>query len=182
MLSFTCSFPNTYTVYIYNIPFPHSRSDSKFIRFYIFFIRVVSLTTDNLVLCPARIMEITTHLSIFSHNLWIFEQCKISEDNCIASKSFTSCYNINSLKQIIGQICFAWKGTILPHRKVNPVKRIVLESKPEMCKWIIFKRFFPTHFCSLRFQYGEHMCSIIQIICNFIFSEIWNSIKSSNLL
>jgi hypothetical protein len=32
---------------------------------YIFFIRVVSLTTDNLVLGLARIMEITTHLSIW---------------------------------------------------------------------------------------------------------------------
>jgi len=57
-----------------------------------------------MVLGLARIMERTTNLSIFSHNLWIFEQCKKSEDNCIANRLFTSCYNINSLKQIIGEI------------------------------------------------------------------------------
>ena len=65
-----------------------------------------------------------------------------------------------------------------PYCKVNPVKRIVLESKSEMCKWFIFKRLFPAHFCALRFQYGEHMCSIIQIICNFIFSIILESLNS----
>ena len=38
----------------------------------------------------ARIMERATSLSIFSHNLWIFEQCKKTEDDCIANRSFTS--------------------------------------------------------------------------------------------
>ena len=86
------------------IPFAHSRSDSKFIRFYIFFIRVISLTTDKMVLGLTRIIERTTNLSIFSHNLWIFEQCKKSEDNCIANRLFTSCYKIKSLKQVVGEI------------------------------------------------------------------------------
>ena len=50
------------------------------------------------------IIERTTKLSICSHNLWTCGQCKQPEDNCIANRSFISWYNINSLKQIMGEI------------------------------------------------------------------------------
>ena len=90
-------------MYIY--PFVHSGSDLTFKRFNIFFIGVVSLTTDKMVLGLAIIMERTTNLSIFSHNLWIFEQCKKSEDNCIVNRMLTSCYSINIETNYRGNIC-----------------------------------------------------------------------------
>ena len=67
----------------------------------------------------ARIMEMTTYLSIYSHNLWIFGECKQSDDNLIANRSFTSCYNSNILTQIRGKymlisLNFASKGNISP--------------------------------------------------------------------
>ena len=102
MGSFMCSFPNTSIVW-YNRTFAHSRSDSKFIRFYIFLIIFISVTTDKMVPGLA-IMERTTNLSICSHNLWTFGQCKQSVDNFIANRSFTSWYNINILKHIMGKI------------------------------------------------------------------------------
>jgi hypothetical protein len=50
-----------------NIPFVHSRSDSKFIYFYTFFIQVISPSTDKIAPVLARAMERETHLRrIFS--------------------------------------------------------------------------------------------------------------------
>jgi hypothetical protein len=43
------------------------------------------------------------------------------------------------------------------HMQIHPVKRIILESKSEMCKWFIFKRLFPAYLCSGLFQYEERL-------------------------
>ena len=67
----------------------------------------------------------------------------------------------NSLKHIMGEIYvnslnFAWKELFCTlYMQINPVKRIILDSKSEMCKWFMFKRLFPAHFCSGLFQYEK---------------------------
>jgi len=107
-------------------------------------------------------MERTTNLIIFSHDLWIFEQCKKLEDNLIAnienSVVVTTIYFWTDCRRNI--YWFHWtlheEGLFArPYRKVNPVKRIIIDSKSEMCKWFIFKRLFPIHFCSEWLQYEE---------------------------
>ena len=67
---------------------------------------------------------------------------------------------------------------------VNPVKRIILESKLEMYKWFIFRMLFPTHICSVDSNMKNNIL-YYAINCNFIFSiilENLDSFKSSNLL
>ena len=124
------------------------------IRLYFFFIRVISLTTDKMVTSLARIMERTTYLSIISHTLWIFEECKKSEANFIANRSFTTCYNSNILMQIMGihmliSLNFASKGTIFPSLKADKsAKCIIVESKPEM---VYLQEVVPYTFLSGRF-------------------------------
>ena len=66
--------------------------------------RVISLTTGKMVPGLVTIMEMTTNLSILSHNLWIFKQCIKSEVNVVVNRQFICLYNINSLKQIMGEI------------------------------------------------------------------------------
>jgi hypothetical protein len=72
--------------------------------FIYFFMRVISLTTGKMVPGLVTIMEMTTNLSILSHNLWIFKQCIKSEVNVVVNRQFICLYNINSLKQIMGEI------------------------------------------------------------------------------
>jgi hypothetical protein len=64
--------------------------------------RVISLTTGKMVPGLVTIMEMTTNLSILSHNLWIFKQCIKSEVNVVVNRQFICLYN--SLKQIMGEI------------------------------------------------------------------------------
>ena len=121
----------------------------------------------------ARIMERTTYLSIFSHNLWIFGECKKSEDNFIANRSFTSCYNSNILTQIMGKyilisLNFASKGNSFPCLKEDK------SAKTYNCRIKVGNGLF-TRGCSLHISYlgdskmKNNMCSIIQINCNLIF-------------
>ena len=46
-------------------------------------------------------MERTTNLDIFCSYL---ERCTTSEDNCIANRKLTTCYNINMFRQIMGKL------------------------------------------------------------------------------
>ena len=64
--------------------------------------RVISLTTGKMVPGLVTIMEMTTNLSILSHNLRIFKQCIKSEVNVVVNRQFICLYN--SLKQIMGEI------------------------------------------------------------------------------
>jgi hypothetical protein len=50
--------------------------------------RVISLTTGKMVPGLVTIMEMTTNLSILSHNLWIFKQCIKSEVNVVVNRQF----------------------------------------------------------------------------------------------
>ena len=70
---------------------------------------------------------------------------------------------LSIMKQIMGKYMLISLNFNLHERwlfctsymKVNHVKRIVLESQSEMCKWFILKMLFPIHFCSEWFQYEE---------------------------
>ena len=120
-----------------------------------------------------RIMESITYLSIFSHNLWIFGECKQSEDNCIANRSFTSCYNSNILTQIIGKymlisLNFASGGNIFPSLKEDK------STKTHNFR-IKFGNGLLVRGCSLHISYlgdskmKNNMWSIIQVNCNLFF-------------
>ena len=67
-----------------------------FIELFPFSIRVISLTTGNMVPGLARPMEMTT-------NLEIFEQCRNSEDGFIANRKFKSFVRITG-KQLLQNV------------------------------------------------------------------------------
>ena len=67
-----------------------------------FFMSYFPYNRKKMVPGLARAMERTTNLSIiFSHNLYISEPCKKSEDNFIAIRKFTSCYNIKIFNRLL---------------------------------------------------------------------------------
>jgi hypothetical protein len=70
--------------------------------------RVISLTTSNMVPGLEKTVEKTTNLStIFPYYVDIyFESCKKKSDNFLANRKFTRCYNIKNLNIVCENMLF----------------------------------------------------------------------------
>jgi hypothetical protein len=111
----------------------HMHCQNNFITFYASYF---PYATGNMVVNLATIMQRTANLIIFSHDLWIFEQCQKLEDNLIGnienSVVVTTIYFwIDRGRNIYW---FHWtlheKGLFCrPYGKVNPVTHIIVDSK-----------------------------------------------------
>ena len=121
----------------------------------------------------ARIMERTTYLSIFSHNFWILGECKNSEDNLRANRSFTSCYNSNILTQIMGiymliSLNFTSKGNMFPSLREDKCTK-THNFRINVGNGLLVRG------CSLHISYRgdskmkNNMCSIIQVNYSLVF-------------